>query len=372
MTELIYRPGLEGIIAGETAISTIDGGLRYRGYSVEDLCEKCTFEEVAYLILHGELPNVDELAGFCERLNENALIDDAIVDTLKAIPGDAGMMDVMRSGASLLAHWDAETGDNSLEATLRKSERILAKMPIIMATRHRLRSGRDPIASSPDQSLAANVLQMCTGEAPSNSHVRAMDISLILYAEHEYNASAFTSRVVASTLSDVHSAITAAIGALKGPLHGGANERVMDVLQEVGTPDKARQWVDNALANKVKIMGFGHRVYKTGDPRAKYLKRICQQLASEFGTNDFEVIADTIEQVVTSDKGLPPNLDWPSARLYYYMSLPVDLYTPLFVVSRVTGWCAHVLEQLGNNRIIRPRAKYTGPEPRQITGIANR
>ena len=372
MTELIYRPGLEGVIAGETAISTIDGGLRYRGYGVENLCDKCSFEEVAHLILHGELPTESELSAFCRRLQVEATIPDAIVETLRVIPADASMMDVMRTGASLLAHWDDEAADNSLDATLRKSERLLAKLPVVMATRHRLREGHDPIHYSPDLSLAANTLQMCCGDAPSESHVQAMDISLILYAEHEYNASAFTSRVVSSTLSDVHSAVTAAVGALKGPLHGGANERVMDVLQEVGSPENARQWVDHALANKVKIMGFGHRVYKTGDPRAKYLKQFCESLAEEFGNNDFEVIADTIEQVVTGEKGLPPNLDWPSARLYYYMRLPIDLYTPLFVVSRVTGWCAHVLEQLANNKIIRPRAKYTGPGLRHVTDLASR
>lgn len=372
MTDLIYRPGLEGVVAGETAISTIDGGLRYRGYAVEELCDKCTFEEVAYLVLHGELPSASELAGLRDRQQAESTIADAIVDTLRAIPDDSSMMDVMRSGASLLAHWDPEATDNSLEATLRKSERLLAKLPIVMATCHRLRGGHSPVPWSPDLSLAANVLQMCTGEAPRDSHVRAMNISLILYAEHEYNASTFTSRVVASTLSDVHSSVTAAIGALKGPLHGGANERVMDVLQDVGSPEMARQWVDEALANKVKIMGFGHRVYKTGDPRAKYLKPICEQLADEFGNNDFELIADTIEQVVTGEKGLPPNLDWPSARLYYYMGLPIDLYTPLFVVSRVTGWCAHVLEQLGNNRIIRPRANYTGPGLRHVAEISSR
>ena len=213
---------------------------------------------------------------------------------------------------------------------------------------------------------------MLNGERPSEKQIKAMDVSLILYAEHEYNASAFTSRVVSSTLSDLHSAITAAIGALKGPLHGGANERVMDVLRQVGTPDNAEAWVRNALATKTKIMGFGHRVYKTGDPRAKYLQSLCRELAAERGDMAFEQIADTIEEIVSGEKGLPPNLDWPSARLYHYLDLPVDLYTPLFVVSRVVGWSAHVLEQLGNNRIIRPRSRYVGVEPRTVPPITAR
>lgn len=372
MNELIYRPGLEGIIAGETAISTITDGLRYRGYMVEDLSDNATFDEVAYLILNEDLPTADELTAFRQRLLEYATIPDEISELLGKLPADSSMMDAMRSGASLLAHWDIEASETDLEATRRKSERLLAQLPVVMATRHRRRHGNSPVAPDPDLSFAGNVLRMLNGEKPSEKQTKAMDVSLILYAEHEYNASAFTSRVVSSTLSDLHSAVTAAIGALKGPLHGGANERVMDVLNEVGTPDKAEAWVRNALANKVKIMGFGHRVYKTGDPRAKYLKALCADLATERGDTSLEEIADTIESVVSTEKGLPPNLDWPSARLYFYMDLPIDLYTPLFVISRVVGWSAHVLEQQANNRIIRPRAKYIGVEAREVKPIASR
>jgi len=372
MNELTYSPGLEGVVAGETAISTIAGGLSYRGYSIEDLAEHACFEEVAFLILQGELPTADELAAFRRRLGEYAVVDDAILKALGSIPADAPMMDVMRSGASLLAHWDVDVADNSHDANLRKAERLLAQLPIIMAARERLRNGQEPIPSQKDRSLASNILWMLYGEEPTAQHIKAMDVSLILYAEHEYNASTFTARVVCSTLSDIHSSIAAAIGALKGPLHGGANERVMAVLQEVGTADKAEAWVRNALDNKVRIMGFGHRVYKTGDPRARYLKSLCAELAAQTGHDDMEKMADVIEGIVVGEKKLPPNLDWPSARLYHYMGLQVDLYTPLFVLSRVVGWSAHVIEQLDNNRLIRPRAIYTGPEPRTLTPIEQR
>jgi len=372
MNELIYRPGLEGVIAGETAVSTIEGGLRYRGYAIEDLADNATFDEVAFLMLHGELPGSADLAAFRERLSAAANIDSSIVAMLKSLPKDTPNMDVMRTGCSMLAHFDPQVGDNSHDANLAKAERLLAQLPVVMAARHRIRNGEEPVAADPSLSFSANVLHMLHGEKPNDKHIRAMDVSLILYAEHEFNASAFASRVICSTLSDLHSAVTGGIGALKGPLHGGANERVMDVLAEVGTSDKAEAWVRDALANKVKIMGFGHRVYKTGDPRAKYLKSLCAELAADVGKEDMEAMADTIESIVTGEKGLPPNLDWPSARLYSYMGLPIDLYTPLFVVSRVTGWSAHVIEQLDNNRIIRPRANYTGEGLREVVAIAQR
>jgi citrate synthase len=322
--------------------------------------------------LHGELPNADELSSFQARLTAAAKLDPAIIDTLRAIPSTAPMMDVMRTGASLLAHWDPEIGDNSHDANVRKAERMLAQLPLVMGAAHRLRAGHEPLETNPKLSFAANVLWLINGVEPNEKHTKAMDVSLILYAEHEFNASAFASRVVCSTLSDIHSSVTAAIGALKGPLHGGANEAVMEVLAEVGTADKAEAWVRDALANKVKIMGFGHRVYKTGDPRAKYLKSLCAELAADVGKEDMEQMADTIEQIVTGEKGLPPNLDWPSARLYCYMGLPIYLYTPLFVLSRVTGWSAHVIEQLDNNRIIRPRANYTGSDLRHVKPVAER
>lgn len=372
MSVEVYSPGLEGVIAGETAISTIVGGLQYRGYAVEELADRATFEEVAYLLLHGDLPKAAELKSFEARLRAAARVPSAIIDTLRSIPPNASFMDVMRSGASLLAHWDPEQYENGHDANLAKAERLTAQLPIILAARHRLRNGDDPIAPDPQRSLAANLLWMLSGQSPSADWIKAMDVSLILYAEHEYNASTFTARVVASTLSDMHSAVTAAIGALKGPLHGGANERVLEVLQAVGAPDAAEAWIRDALARKERVMGFGHRVYKDGDPRAVYLKALCGKLAAQTGHQDMEQTAEVIEHVVRVEKKLPPNLDWPSARLYHYMNLPVDLYTPLFVVSRIVGWCAHIIEQLDNNRLIRPRARYTGPPERRFRAIGER
>lgn len=372
MTESLYRPGLEGIIAGETAVSTIAGGLLYRGYAVEELAEKASFEEVAYLVLYGELPTADQSKAFSERLGHYAPVPEQVIEILRRIPPEAGMMDVMRTGCSLLAHWDPDQTDNSHDANLRKAERLLAQLPVVMAARHRLVQGKEPYGPDRRYSLAENILRMLRRHDPSPSAVRSLEVSLVLYAEHEYNASTFTARVVASTLSDLHSAVTAAIGALKGPLHGGANERVLEVLQEVGSPDRAEAWVRDALARKVRIMGFGHRVYKDGDPRAKFLKPLCDQLAKETGHTGMEAMADTIERIVGEEKKLPPNLDWPSARLYHYLDLPVELYTPLFVVSRVVGWSAHIIEQLDNNRLIRPLAKYTGAPQRSWKPINER
>ncbi len=372
MSAEIYSPGLEGVVAGETAVSTLAGGLQYRGYAVEELASDATFEEVAFLILHGELPTAAEFDAFRARLVEAQSLDPAVIGLLRLLPAQAPLMDVMRTAASLLAHWDPDAADNSHAANLRKAERLVAQLPIAMAARQRLTAGKEPAPPDGRLSLAANVLWMLNREVPSPQAVKAMDVSLILYAEHEFNASTFTARVVASTLSDLHSAVTAAVGALKGPLHGGANERVMEVLAEVGSSAHADRWVREALAAKRRIMGFGHRVYKSGDPRAVYLKTLCGELARETGYEDMERMAEVIETVVRQEKGLPPNLDWPSARLYHYLGLPVELYTPLFVISRVTGWSAHVIEQLDNNRLIRPRSRYTGPVHRRLAPLAAR
>jgi 2-methylcitrate synthase/citrate synthase II len=372
MPEEIYSPGLEGVIAGETAISTVTGGLSYRGYSIEDLARHATFEEVAYLLLYGDLPNAEQLDELRKRLKAAAQVPAPIIEAVRHFPAAALPMDVLRSAVSMLAHWDPEVTDNSHEANVRKAERLLAQLPVVMAARHRLKQGKEPVASESGRSLASNLLYMLFRADPSPGHIKAMDVSLILYAEHEFNASTFAARVIVSTLADLHSGIVGAIGALKGPLHGGANEKVMDVLRGVGKKENAEKWIRDALARKEKIMGFGHRVYKDGDPRAVYLKELCGQLAKETGNEDFEVMAEVIERVIWSEKKLPPNLDWPSARLYDYMNLPVELYTPLFVLSRVSGWSAHIIEQLDNNRLIRPRARYTGEPPRKWKPLAAR
>jgi citrate synthase len=370
--EKTYSPGLEGIVAGETAISTLAQGLSYRGYAIEELTAQASYEEVAFLILHGELPSAKQLQDFHARLAAAMRVPPELVDVLRMLPRTANSMDVMRSGASLLAHWEPEIDDNSHDANLRKAERLLAQLPVVLAARERLLRGLEPIPSDPTLSFAANVLWMLRGEKPSERHTHAMDVSLILYAEHEFNASAFAARCISSTLSDLHSAITGAIGTLKGPLHGGANERALEVLLSVENAEKAEQWIHDALARKQRIMGFGHRVYKTGDPRAKYLKGLCVELAEESGNTELERTADIIESVVMQEKQLPANVDWPCARLYHYLGLPTRLFTPLFVVARAAGWSAHVIEQLDNNRLMRPTSLYVGPPPRAWRAIADR
>src|SRR6476620_9736222 len=365
MTSDNYSPGLEGVIAGETSISTVETGLTYRGYAIEDLAEHSNYEEVAYLILYGELPMASQAAAFRKRLGAAAVVAPEIIEALRRIPAKAPSMDVLRSAVSLLAHWDPEAADSSHDANLRKTERLLAQIPVVVAARQRVRTGQEPIPADPGLTLPANLLWMLRGQKPSEKQVHAMDVSLILYAEHEFNASTFSARCVVSTLSDLHSGITAAIGALTGPLHGGANEAARSALAEVGTADRAEAWVKKALAEKRRIMGFGHRVYKDGDPRAVYLKKLTAAVAAETGHQDMELMADIIETAVRTEKKLPPNVDWPCARLYHYLGLPVDLYTPLFVVARVVGWSANVIEQLDNNRLIRPRGLYRGPAPRK-------
>ncbi len=361
-----YSPGLEGVIAGETAISTVATGLTYRGYAIEELAENSTYEEVAYLVLYGELPSADQAAGFRSRLGSAANVPPEVIETLRRIPASAPTMDVLRSACSLLAHWDPEVADNSHDANIRKTERLLAKFPVIVAARQRLKNNREPVAANPKLSFPANFLWMLRGENPSERQVKALDVSLILYAEHEFNASTFAARCICSTLSDLHSAITGAIGTLKGPLHGGANERALEVLLSVGSPEKAKDWIEAALARKEKIMGFGHRVYKTGDPRAVILKRLTAAVAAETGSDALEETAEIIERITWDQKKIPPNVDWPCARLYHYLGLPLDLFTPLFVIARVVGWSAHVIEQLDNNRLMRPRAIYTGPPLRNL------
>ena len=366
-TAEVYSPGLEGVIAGETAISTVTGGLRYRGYPITELAEKAGFEQVAYLLLHGEMPDSTQLQAFQNRVAEARSIPQPLRQLLKELPHDTFPMDVLRSGVSVLGHFDPDAQDNSHEANLRKSERLLGQIPVVIAEAHRYSKNLPVVEPRPDLSHSANFLYMLTGKEPGDDETRAFDVSLILYAEHEFNASTFTARVITSTESDMHSAVVGAIGALKGRLHGGANEKVVEILQQVGGPDKAEQWVRDALARKERIMGFGHRVYKTGDIRAKILKGYARKAAEVVGQTDWEDMAETIETIVAQEKKLLPNLDWPAGRLYHALGLDVPLYTPFFVASRITGWCAHIIEQSENNRLIRPRARYTGPELRELS-----
>jgi 2-methylcitrate synthase/citrate synthase II len=352
-----YFPGLDGVLAGETAISTIEGGLQYFGYAVRDLAEDASFEEVAYLLLHGKLPSEEQLADFEAVLIEASHVPPEVIDFMASIPLHVGEMDVLRTAVSALAHWDEDPSETS---DITKAERLLGQIPLLIAARYRQRQGFRVLKPQQDLSIAGNLLYLITGEEPTEFQEKAMNVSLILYAEHEFNASTFTARVVASTKSDLHSAVVAAISALKGPLHGGANEQVLRQLQQVESPDEAESWFHQLMAKKGLLMGFGHRVYKEGDPRAVVLKDYCVRLAESSGNTKLEEIAECIERLARDKKGLYPNLDWPSARLYYYLGLDVDLYTPLFVASRVAGWCAHIIEQSAHNRLIRPRARYIG------------
>jgi 2-methylcitrate synthase/citrate synthase II len=368
----IYSPGLEGVIAGETAISTVAEGLTYRGYAVTELADKATFEEVAHLLLHGDLPNAAQLAAFTKRLTPARNLPEPLRELLRSLPPGTPPMDAVRSAVSVLAHFDQDVPDSSREADLRKAERLLARIPVAVAEQHRYSKKLPPIAPRDDLGHAANFLWMLNGEEPAAEAVKALDVSLILYAEHEFNASTFTARVVTSTEADLHSAVVAAIGALKGRLHGGANEKVMDVLREAGGPDTAEAWLRAAMAKKEKVMGFGHRVYKAGDVRAAVLKEYARRAAEAAGETKWEETAAVFERILGDEKKLFPNLDWPAGRLYHALGLEVPLYTPIFVMSRVAGWAAHVIEQAAANRLIRPRARYTGPATRQVRSLGER
>ncbi len=367
-----YYPGLEGVIAGETAVSSVLGGLQYRGYAIEDLAENTTFEEVAHLVLHGDLPTQSRLAAFTGRVSAARDVPKPVIDMLRLVPKDAPAMDVLRTGVSMLAHFDPEANLPGHDANVRKAERLLAKIPTLIAARQRLKNGQEPLPARDGLGHAANQLYMITGKEPPAEHARALDVSLILYTEHEFNASTFACRVTASTLSDIYSAATSGVGTLKGPLHGGANEEAIKVIQEVGGPANAEAWTRKMFADKKLIMGFGHRVYKTVDPRAVIVNRYCKSIAKARGDMSLEETADIIENLVKTEKGLPANVDWPVARLYHYLGLEVETYTPLFVVARIAGWCAHVIEQLDKNRIFRPMGRYIGSGPRKVVPLAQR
>ena len=374
----LYSPGLDGVLAGETALCHVDegeGGLRYCGYAVSDLADKATFEEVAYLLLYGKLPTKKELKDFAAQVAAQSTLPSPVEAFLGVVPATAHPMDILRTSVSLLGMTDADAGDNSHEANIRKSLRLLAQIPLIIATAHRLANGKRPVQPRTDLSFAEGLLYMLTGRSgddTAKAMARVLDRSLTLYAEHEFNASTFSARVTASTMTDLHSAITSAIGTLKGPLHGGANEAVAEMFLDIKEPDRADRWVRGALANKRRIMGFGHRVLKKGDTRSAIIQQQAESLSRICGDSRWFEIATIVDRVMQQVKGLYPNLDFYTAVAYLLMGIPRELYTPVFVCSRITGWCAHVIEQHDHNRLIRPRALYTGPTAREYVPLDRR
>ncbi len=356
--------GLEDVVASPSAIAFIDGQkgiLAYRGYTIHDLAEKSSFEETAYLLWHGELPNAAQLRELQTQLRAAASVPEPVLRWLGEFPAKAAPMDVLRTAVSGLSFFDPDAGDMSPEANRRKALRLLARTPTIVAAFARIRQGQAPLAPAADLSLAANFLYMLNGARPDATAARALDIALILHADHEFNASTFAARVTAATLSDLYSAVTSALGALKGPLHGGANEAVIKFLLRIGDADPLPA-VRQMIAEHKKISGFGHRVYRTEDPRATHLRRMSEELGRRSGHEKLFQMSRRIEEFMKAEKGLNANVDFYSASTYYDLGIPVDLYTPIFAVSRMSGWTAHVLEQYADNRLIRPRAEYSGPK----------
>jgi citrate synthase len=366
--------GLEGVVATTSTISSIiDDTLTYVGYDIDDLAENATFEEVVYLLWHRKLPNKQELEELKKQLAENASIPKEVIDHFKMCPIDkVHPMAALRTAISLLGVYDEEADVMDAEANYRKAIRLQAKVPTIVTAFSRIRKGLEPVEPRKDLSFAANFLYMLTGEEPNEIAVEALDKALVLHADHELNASTFTARVCVATLSDVYSGITAAIGALKGPLHGGANEAVMKMLTEIGTVENVEPYIRKKLENKEKIMGFGHRVYRKGDPRAKHLKKMSEKLTKLVGEPHWYEMSVKIEELMNSTKPLPPNVDFYSASVYHCLKIDHDLFTPIFAVSRMSGWLAHILEQYENNRLIRPRAEYTGPQKQKYVPLEQR
>jgi citrate synthase len=365
MPTAVAGKGLEGIIAANSGICWIDGDggvLSYRGIDIHELAEHSTFEETAYLLWNGSLPNKQALREFSAQLAQARTLDQRIIDMLRSFPASATPMEVLRTAISALSLYDADEKDNSHSANVRKAYRLTAQTAMIVAIYDRIRKGKQVVAADRSLSHAANFLWMLNGEKPSETATRTMDLALVLHAEHELNASTFAARVIAATLSDIHSAITGAIGALKGPLHGGANEAVMRLLLAI---DKAGadpvEYVSKMLAAKQKVSGFGHRVYRTEDPRATHLRRMSEQLGRDSGNPKWYEMSRQIELYVNREKKLNANVDFYSASTYTTLGIDIDLFTPIFAVSRIAGWAAHVIEQLDDNRLIRPRAEYIGP-----------
>jgi len=355
--------GLEGVVATSSKICFIDGGqgiLSYFGYNIHTLADHATFEEVIYLLWNGRLPNKQELAQLKSALVAERELPNEVTAFLKTAPKSGAPMDVLRTAVSMLGLYDPLAADNSEEANVKKAVKLMARVATIVTTYDRLRNGKEMVPGNPNLGYAANFLSTLTGKTPDDLMERVFDVALILHADHELNASTFAARVTAATLSDIYSAVTSAIGALKGPLHGGANEDVIRMLLSTKSADEAVENVKKDLSNKVKIAGFGHRVYRTVDPRAIHLKKMSEELGQRTGHRELYEKSDRVEQTVHELKGLNANVDFYSASTYYSLGIPVDLFTPIFAVSRMSGWTAHILEQYRNNRLIRPRADYQG------------
>jgi 2-methylcitrate synthase/citrate synthase II len=371
-----YSPGLEGIPAGITQVSFVNPervSLMYRGYDVRDLSEQASFEEVSYLLLYGKLPNRAELQAFEDQLKAERCLPDEVWACMRQFPRDADLMDALKASVATLSMFENEVKSNKHDANVRKAVRLAAKFPVIIAANYRLSQGQEPIA--PDNSLchSDNFLYMLKGEKPTALASLAFNASLICYADHGFNASTFAGRVTASTMSDLHSATVSAIGALKGPLHGGANEEAMKMLLEIGpSADNAEKWVLRALAEKRLMMGFGHREYKSGDPRAKILKVMARKVCEELGQKHWADTADVVEATVLREKQLEANVDFSTGYLYYVLGLPIPIYTPIFALARVVGWCSHFVEQHDGNKLIRPKAIYEGPDYQPYVALAQR
>ena len=369
------KKGLLGIVVDETEVSKVMpeiNSLTYRGYAAQDLCAKCKFEEVAYLILNGELPNKKQLKNFEKQERKERKLSKTLLEDIKKFPKKAHPMDVARTAVSIMGLEDKDTKDNSPKANMRKVMRIFAKTPVALAAFYRSRKGKKIISPKNNLSFSENFFHMCFGKVPNKDIVKAFDVSLILYAEHSFNVSTFTARTITSSLSDIHGAITGAIASLKGPLHGGANEEVMHMMNKIKKPENALKWINKALDNKDVVMGFGHRVYKSGDSRVPTMREYFGKVAKIKKDKKFEKIYDIVEKVMIERKNIHPNVDYPTGPTYHLMGFDTDFFTPIFVISRITGWSAHIIEQHAANKLIRPHASYKGNQHRKVVRLNQR
>ena len=369
------KKGLLGIVVDETEVSKVMpeiNSLTYRGYAAQDLCEYCRFEEVAYLILNKDLPNSIQLKKFEKEERGHRELSKNLYEIIKHMPKKSHPMDVARTAVSVMGLEDKETSDSSPEANMRKALRIFAKTPAALAAFYRIRNGKKIIKPKKELTFAENFFYMCFGKVPQKEIVKAFDVSLILYAEHSFNVSTFTARTITSSLSDIHGAITGAIASLKGPLHGGANEEVMHMMRKIKKPEHALKWINNALKNKEVVMGFGHRVYKSGDSRVPTMRKYFGKVAKIKKDKTFEKIYDIVEKVMIKKKNIYPNVDYPTGPTYHLMGFDTDFFTPIFVISRITGWSAHIMEQHAANKLIRPLASYKGSKHRKVMQLNQR